>query len=298
MRLEHPIFQGPLEVEIELEEVDTPEGYRKYPGGDELGAKIATWKVHEGQFPDIDVGLVSDPYGFEDSPDAEWISSGVNSKGPSSMALGRQGNLFLWGFYGDPTRLTESGKRVFLNTIVYMKQFDGYTRLVDKVERSREWAHSFASFVSHYTDESGNVPSWVQKRFPPAVWERFGPDVDALTAYYRENVEYLRAVGDGFEVDADLVALEVSNRQLAFFDAVLARLEADPHDDLALRLAGRYVGKEHGTSADALKAWVGANREFLFFSDLGGFRWFVDHRARQGAQRRPAVIEAASSGGD
>ena len=119
-----------------------------------------------------------------------------------------------------------------------------------------------------------------------------------MTAYYRENIEYLRSVGDSFEVDADLLALEVSNRQLAFFDAVLARLEADPHDELALRLARRYVGKQHGASADALKAWVGANREFLFFTDLGGFRWFVDHRARQEAQRGPAVIEAASSGGD
>src|SRR5262252_9350531 len=101
MRLNHPIFHDPLEPKIELTEIATPETYHNWPDGRALGAKMQAWKVHDGEFPKIDVGMVSDPYGFEDTPDAEWISSGVNSKGPNSVALGRVGNFFHWGFFGD-----------------------------------------------------------------------------------------------------------------------------------------------------------------------------------------------------
>src|SRR5688572_10713795 len=98
MRLEHPVFKGPLDAKIELEDHEVPAGYRDYPGSKELGKTFKTWKVQTGKFPDeIDVGLVSGPWGFEDSPDGEAISSGINSKGPTSVALGRHGNWFLWG---------------------------------------------------------------------------------------------------------------------------------------------------------------------------------------------------------
>ena len=99
MRLEHPIFHGPLVTGVQFTKVETPEAYRTYPDGRNLPDKIATWRVQGGKSAKtVDVGLVADPLGFEDSPDAEWISSGINSKGPRSVALGRHGNMFLWAF--------------------------------------------------------------------------------------------------------------------------------------------------------------------------------------------------------
>src|SRR5262245_20140999 len=107
MRLDHPIFQG---VELDRDEVATPKSYANYPEGKDLPAKMPVWRVQRGKLAaEVDYGIVSDPYGFEDSPDAEFISSGVNSKGPGSVALGRHASLFLWGFAGDPTQMTESG---------------------------------------------------------------------------------------------------------------------------------------------------------------------------------------------
>jgi hypothetical protein len=52
---------------------------------------MKVWKVQNKSFPEIDPGLVFDPYGFGDSPDAEAISSGLNSKGPDAVALGSSG---------------------------------------------------------------------------------------------------------------------------------------------------------------------------------------------------------------
>src|SRR4030095_11781576 len=124
MRSEHEIFKGPLPVKIEFTEIATPKNYLNFPEGKNLPAKLKVWKVHDGEFKEgggVDVGLVCSP-DIEEAPDGEWISGGVNSKGPNSLAIGRQGNLFLWGFYGAPDRLTESAKRVFLNSICYIKQ--------------------------------------------------------------------------------------------------------------------------------------------------------------------------------
>lgn len=36
--------------------------------------------------------------GFEDSPEAEVISSGVCAKSLDAVAIGRHGNFFHWGF--------------------------------------------------------------------------------------------------------------------------------------------------------------------------------------------------------
>src|SRR5215510_10998627 len=138
MRLDHAIFQGPLRPQIELGSLATPASYRHYASGAALPAKLETWKVQDGELgKSVDYGLVSDPIGFEDSPDAEWISGGVNSKGPNSMAIGRHGNWFLWGFAGDPTQMTPSARAVFLNSIVWMKQFDRHPPL-QSLDRTRQ----------------------------------------------------------------------------------------------------------------------------------------------------------------
>src|SRR5688572_3704348 len=166
MRLDHPIFKGPLDPRIALGKTPTPKEYRDYSDGKDLPEFMETWKVQEGAYlKDVDAGLVSSPFGFSDSPDAEHISSGINSKGPRSVALGRQGNLFLWGFAGDPSQMTESAKRVFINTIVYMKQFDGQRPLVEKKSRSREWCPAYVSFVKKFGSEGG-MKEWLQKHFP------------------------------------------------------------------------------------------------------------------------------------
>lgn len=303
MRLEHPIFQGPLRPEIVLTKHATPENYRNYPDGAGLPDELDVWQVHEGEFPKtVDVGLVSDPHGWEDSPDAEWISSGINSKGPRSTALGRQGNLFLWGFAGDPTQMTESARRVFLNTICYMKQFDGREPLVQKEERSREWAFFYPAYLRSHGDTE-SVRKYVERMIPAGVIREVGLDADALEAYYRANLEYLRPEpGSGFAVDEDCVALGVSNRDVALLDRMVERLRIDSADALAVRLLDRYVngssapkgrdGREVEPglhTAAELSAWLAENRPYLFFSDVGGYRWFVDVHAKKEAERARAV---------
>lgn len=133
--MQHDIFNTPNNVELTFTDEPTPESYARYPDGRDLGETMPMWRVqtegyitHEGQL----VGVVSRDDGFLDSPDTEWISGGVNSKGPKAVALGRHGNFFHWGFAASPTYLTDEAKDVFVNALHYIARFDGQAPIARK----------------------------------------------------------------------------------------------------------------------------------------------------------------------
>ena len=278
MRLDHAILNRPLDAGVVLEEHEWEQDYD--PRG--------TWLVQTGELGKVnDYGVVSDGHGFTDSPDCEHISGGINSKGPRAVAIGRQANMLQWGFYAAPDRMTESGKKAFLNAIVYMKQFDGHKPLVKKSSRARSWLEQYVETVRELDsmDESSRdfYEGYLPKKFPASLIAEVGLDADALEEWRAANEEYFfnPARGD-FQVDEDLARLGVSNRRPEFLDLLLVRLAADAEDELGLRLAGRYLG-QHGKDAATAIAWIRANREWLFYSDTGGYRWFVDSNAKGAA---------------
>ena len=227
---------------------------------------------------DVDYGVVSDGHGFEDSPDCERISGGKNSKGPYAVAIGRQANMLQWGFYAAPDRMTESGKRAFLNAIVYMQQFDGRQPLVEKVSRGRGWYKQYVEAVAKMTEEtSQSYRDYLIGRFPKDVIEEHGTDAAKLEAWRVANVEYLYSK-ERYElaIDPVLQKLGLSNRKPEFLDYLVKTLGTNPNDEQALLLANRYLGDEHGANAAAAIAFITRERSRLFFSDQGGYRWFVN----------------------
>ena len=97
MRVDHPIFRAPNDVALTLRDVPTPEYYR----GEGLGETMPMWRVQTEGYKGRTgqpIGVVSRNAGFFDSPDVEWISSGVNSKNSQAVAIGRHGSFLHWGF--------------------------------------------------------------------------------------------------------------------------------------------------------------------------------------------------------
>ncbi|WP_299671866.1 hypothetical protein [uncultured Polaribacter sp.] len=122
IKTEHDIFNGPFKTDITLIERPTPKGVLEAFDGFDVPKEIPMWEVDKEGYEDgkgFRVGLVSRGWGFEDSPNAEIISSGVCTKQKTAVALGRHGNFFLWGFAGSPEYMTEEAKKVFANVIVY-----------------------------------------------------------------------------------------------------------------------------------------------------------------------------------
>lgn len=123
----HPIFKGPFKVNMTVKVKPTPEDAKHYayftgPVPD----SIPMWAVQTKGYktdPDFCVGMVSRPWGYTDSPEAEYISSGVCAKTLDAVAIGRHGNFLHWGFAASPEYMTEEAKTVFANAVVYISKF-------------------------------------------------------------------------------------------------------------------------------------------------------------------------------
>ena len=265
----HEVFQKPLKVDLQFEDHAVPASYRHYPGGDKLGETIKVWKVQTKKFPETDFGMVSDPYGFDDSPDAEIISAGLNGKGPKSVALGRHGNFFLWGFSASPTDMTPEARKCFVNSVCYIKKFDGQKPFVRKTGSGREWALVYSGYIKQYADQD-----FIKTLFPEDLRRRFGKDAEKFAAYYRENLEYLIPAQNGFAVDEDVKALGLSNRRVELLDKCVALLENGKQADTALRILRRYTNA-NCPDAKHWRSWLLENRNRLFFSDVGGFQFLI-----------------------
>lgn len=121
-KLDHDIFKGPFKVNPTIKNRPTPKPILKSWDGVNMPAEIPMWEVNKEGYHDgkgYRIGMVARGWGFEDSPDAEIISSGECDKQKTAVALGRHGNHFLWGFAGSPDYMTDEAKQVFANAIVY-----------------------------------------------------------------------------------------------------------------------------------------------------------------------------------
>ena len=259
----HEIFEKPFKVALTFAKRDTPENYRSWPDGRDLPKQMDVWQV-QGKLRSQNYGLVSDGYGFLDSPDCEFISGGINSKGPGSVAIGRQANLLLWGFCASPSEMTEEARRVFLNAIVYMKRYGGARPAVEKTRPAREWALLYAAYLGK------KGADWAEKQFAPELLKR--PDATTFESFLRADLEYLWSDG-AFRIDEDAKALGISNRDARLLDRCIEMLGTEDATRAKAILA-RYVPEKFDTAAQ-WKEWLQKNRERLYFTDTGGYCWRV-----------------------
>lgn len=303
----HPIFKGPIAVELEFEQKEKPLDYYLAPGTDALGETLPVWKIQEKSFPDVDPGLVSSRENFVHTPDAEVISGGFNGKGPTSVAIGRHGNFLLWGFSGQPSDMTASARRVFVNAVCYIDQFDGKTpgpvvttyggrdNFVESIYFLRSITDEYIDRqVDHFNrgiqetplresqrQQIGNDPAaYFRKRCEPHAKRirqkiplevrKNCDDVEQLVSYYRDNVEYLRTDGKGgFVVDEDARQLGISNRDIALLDKCVGLLKSNEKTDLAQRVLERYTRQQMDTATD-WRRWLDAHRDALRFDEPTG----------------------------
>ncbi len=137
--LEHPVFNTPFKVEPALELKDTPFEALGYQGyfDEPIPAKQLMWRVQSKDYVNdrkFRIGMVSRPWGFTDSPDAEVISGGVSTKSPDAVAIARHGNFFFWGFSASPLYMTDEAKLVFVNSVVYTAGLKGERLIARKYD--------------------------------------------------------------------------------------------------------------------------------------------------------------------
>lgn len=335
MRIEHDIFRKPNRVAPTIESRPTPASYARYPKGRDLGTSMPMWRVQTEGYLDSRgqlVGVVSRDAGFFDSPDVEWISGGVNSKGPMAVALGRHGNFFHWGFAASPTYLTEEAKDVFVNAVHYISRFNGQTPIARKpsgimirsaVDRVIDGmsAEGYARTVAMYEGfrkqdeerkarirkrvEAGEEVSKTDRRIlgspptkipgrvdgarrflSPEARKTLGDDPDKIATYLRARKPFLRPNGwYTLVVDEELMQLGLANNDVAMLELLVKRLASGDENGTARTLLERYTAESFETAAK-WNSWLKTNRERLFFTEAGGYKWLVNTRSRTA---KPAI---------
>lgn len=290
MAPKHEIFNTPNKINFTLEDRPTPPQYGLYPGGEKLGETMKVWPVQTKRMgKGVDPGLVSEPTHFDSAPDAEIMSSGLNSKGPQSVAIGRHGNYLLWGFSADPDDLTDEGKLCLVNCICYIHKFDRQPPLA----RRHKWTRGRGFAITqtrHVKDES---EEGFTRTYPEALRRELGRDGAKYREYYEKYMEFLNLTVEEFKlrmndqeydalamrywVDEDAKALGISNRSVALLDRCVAALEKDAGDETARRLLTRYTTQEFKEPAEWRK-WLEASRKRIFFSDIAGYKFLVASR--------------------
>lgn len=230
-------------------------------------------------------GWCTYPDGFDENPDVEVFCGGENEKMARAAACWRQGNLLHFGFEQSPAELNETGQRLLLNSIAYISRFteDRPIAVTPSV---------FAGSVGHpraYLDrrlgEKGDVGD--------AAWLLTDKTLDKLKAlsrddarrWYTEHRSYLHPGADlKLEVDEEARALAAPIDRVEFFVKSIASLSGGgENSQRAAKLLARYAPTEveKQESAGAWTAWLKENRRYLFFSDQGDYRWYVDPLAKK-----------------
>jgi hypothetical protein len=326
LRRDHPLFHSPLEVEPKMEEVPTPAEYPYQsiePLGETITAWKVQTKPFPEAMPGLVstlYGFTDSPdaevfaQGFAaKGPDTVALARQANfflwgfSGSPAEMTPAAQ-RLFIntvcymQQFDGQrPLVRNESKSREWAlrNAIAprYLSnEFKAReTRSLRAIYTERpEWVPNESkanveAYIARSVEQmQANQKQAMDDLLPERLRKQFGTDAEKYVAYYRSNFEFLRAITfrpPRFEVDEEAKVVGPSNRRVEFLDRCVTRLEKKDQPERALRLLKRYTNENFET-AGKWHAWLDQNRSRLFFSDVGGYKFFVAPEKKSSTENR------------
>ncbi|MEM7262409.1 MAG: hypothetical protein AAF488_10505 [Planctomycetota bacterium] len=224
-------------------------------------------------------GMVSRGDGFLDSPDAEVISGGVNTKRRNAVAIGRHGNFFHWGFAASPTHLTDDAKLVLVNAIHYIAQFEGQRVLARNRPGTVLRTHLSREIAALESGRFGDDVSQLRRYFSDESWARIDKSPQSLARLLRSVGPYFFPADSWYSlaIDADLKELRLPNNAPDFLERVGKLLDDAAQAELACRVLSRYTAVRL-EGPGAWKAWLEENSGRFFFSERAGYKWIVEPR--------------------
>ncbi len=289
MLSDHQLFKSPIAIDIKaVKRIPTPKAF-----AEEL--KDSTVEVlplvddisrFETVINDYSRGWCTYYYEFANVPEVEFFCGGVNEKTPRASALWRQGNLLHFGFEQSPKEMNEAGRSLLVNSIVYISRFSD-DRPIDetpsvfgpeKIALSRRRARAYF-FNDQYQLE------WATNVFSAATLASFDwRDRGKAKAWFESAQPWLHpGPGNLLEVDTELKSLGTPFDSPDFFTKTIAALRAEKTPLAAAAALARYAPEGPGANASAEKweKWWQENSPYLFYSELGCYRWYIDPLARK-----------------
>lgn len=223
-------------------------------------------------------------YEFENMPEVERFSGGINEQTPRSAAFWRQGNLLHFGFEQPAAEMNDTGKAMLVNSIHYISRFTEDRPIAEapsvfgKVDYtpSRRRATNMLSAERLERDYLASI-------FAPSVLQSVpASDVDARRAWVKANGMWFHPGKDGLiEVDQEARDIGIPFEASEFLPHLVSMSGTDSKAETAMVLLNRYVhDKPAANTAAGWKSWWQENEPYLFYSELGRYRWYVDPLAK------------------
>lgn len=280
----HELFQQPIPIDMnKLVEIEVPDAWKHEIKSGPINV-LPLVSGSKQQYPD---GWCTYTYEHIQAPELEIICGGINAKTPRASGIWRQGHLMHFGFEQDPNELNENGRALLANSICYISRFTedrpivrtpsvfySNVRLLDRAVIDRlveNEARDLDLYLNAYLSEEERELVRGKNRQELKVW-------------YEATRGFLRADERGkFKIDKEAQRFGIANNDAAFIPSIVdVAMDDTNRVDIAQTLRKRYVAIGPETdSRQAWHEWWEANRDYLFFTDTGGFRWLVDPLAKK-----------------
>jgi hypothetical protein len=260
----------------------TPKAWREEVKGVEV-AVIPLVKDPEKNFQN---GWISYYQPLIDSPEVEIICGGLNEKDLRGGALWRQGHLLHFAFDLSPSDMNEVGQALLLNSIAYIARFTedrpiARTRTAWDADgaapRSRRWIEDL--FVSRKPSEE-TLNYYLNPATISLVRNMNRPTYEK---WFKENSTFISCDSKGrLAVDTTAKGMGIVFDAPDFVPKCLTNLTSAVNTPKARVLLDRYVPDGPRTNSFvAWNEWWEENRPYLFFSERGGYRWYIDPLAKR-----------------
>jgi hypothetical protein len=217
-----------------------------------------------------------------DSPEMEYLCGGINHKTATAAAVWRQGNLLHFGFDVTPDEMNDRGRGLLVHSIVYIAGFTEDRPITDTPDRALLRVGADRVVAKKNPDKG-----YIEWYFTPAVRKQGKiEDWPAFQDWYRKNRAFLRAdrqQGGSLVLDEEAKEFGTATNQPEFFPAAIASLkEGGAKAERAATLLSRYapLGPKE-MRADDWQRWWDENKSYVFFSESGWYRWYLDPLARR-----------------
>jgi hypothetical protein len=227
-------------------------------------------------------------YEFADVPEVEFFSGGINEKTPRAAALWRQGQLFHFGFEQSPAEMNASGRAMLVNAIAYISRFteDRPIDVSPSVFGSEPIAMTRRR-AAYFTDPA-RYPTyrmeWLTNTFSMSALNSFDwRDRAAATAWFELVRPWLHpGPGNLLEVDEEAKSLGTLFDRPEFFPNTIRAMHDESTRTQAASVLARYAPEGPGAGTpEAWTKWWDDNAPYLFYSEMGGYRWYVDPLAKK-----------------
>jgi len=179
--------------------------------------------------------------------------------------------------------MNDNCKNLLVNCICYIARFTDDRPIIETPSgfvTGQKWIRD-RDRIARLTPE---LFSLLPDMMTPELFEQVrGKNFDEVQQWFQSARPYIRSNSDGlFCLDDVARSFATPPAEPEFLANAILALHNRENSKLARQLLERYVpdGPSATASANEWEKWWKENRDYLFFSDTGGYRWYIDPLAK------------------